>query len=980
MPFKRTLLAVVFAAVAATVLYAHWRRTNSPERLLKKSDEAFQQADYVRALQLADRCLARTPRSSGGLILAGQSAVRLGEYERALDYFSRVRLDNDPKSLEALVAAGELAFELGRARDSEQHLRTVLDHDPRHSLANGLLAYLLVLEGRSWEAFPFLYEPVRQRDAPLEHLLLLGVSEPFVGNEEKQERFRVAVPNDPVPLIGDARSALAVHKINRAEELLRKIISRVPDQVEAQARFGGLLLESSSEVFFEWHDRLPPESDGHPETWMVRGLWAENQGRPRVAIRCYWEATKLDPNHGGANYRLGQRLGSLGEDVRAAPFLLRAARLQELTTVVDDIRRNRHLPPSPDFLDRLRRAAQLTETMGRIGEAWCWSEEALKLDAGLAWAWETNRRLLALVRSDLPRTLDEKNPARQIDLSEFPLLDRRVGSRSAAGTQTGAASPTRVTFQNDARSSGLDFTYFSSTDPDSGQVRLIETTGGGVGVLDFDGDFWPDLYFTQGCDWPPQDGQHKYLDRLYRNLGNGRFLEVSELAGLNDERYSQGVAVGDFDNDGFPDVYLANIGSNRLYRNNGDGTFDDVTGQLETVGHWWTTSCMMADLNGDALPDLYDVNYVSNKDLQRAVCRRGEEVGGCSPGIFDAAQDRLFVNLGDGRFQDVTLSSGIVAPDGLGLGILAADFEGTGRLGLFVSNDAFPNFYFTNVSADGEGEMKFEERAAFAGLALDRRGRAQASMGIAAGDPNGDGLLDLFVTNFYAESNAFYLHQPGHLFDDASGAAGLRNPSLTRLAFGTQFLDAELDGLPDLLLTNGHIFDLSDQGVPFKMPPQYYRNLGGGKFEEVDSRTLGPFFEGKYRGRGLARLDWNRDGREDVAVSHLDHPAALLTNTTPSEGHFFALRLRGTASSRDAVGAIVTLRAGDKTAVQHLTGGDGFHATNQRRFVFGLGESRKVDQLQIRWPQGQTQTFDRLPVDVELLFLEGRRQPVRISP
>ncbi|MBW3543639.1 MAG: CRTAC1 family protein, partial [Planctomycetes bacterium] len=486
------------------------------------------------------------------------------------------------------------------------------------------------------------------------------------------------------------------------------------------------------------------------------------------------------------------------------------------------------------------------------------------------------------------------------------------------------------------------------------------------------------------------------LDRLFRNLGNGRFEDVTLAATIIEDRFSQGATVGDFDSDGFPDLYVANIGGNRLFRNNGDGTFSDVTERTATAGDRWTTSCLMADLNGDALPEIYAVNYLSGEDVFTRVCNDRGGSGICMPQHFPAAQDQLYLNLGDGRFEDITERAGIAVPDGKGLGIVAADFLGRGRLDLFIANDAVPNFFFENQtsgprpstldSRPSSGPQLstlnprpstplFSEQALLKGVALNRGGQAEACMGVAAGDADGDGRIDLFVTNFHLESNTLYLQREGGWFDDATRDAGLRQPSLSLLGFGTQFLDADLDGRLDLIVTNGHIDDFTSDGTAYRMPPQFFRGLGGGRFQELPADSLGPYFAERYLGRGLARLDWNRDGREDVVVSHLDAPAALLTNETQPAGHFLVIRLVGVESNRDAIGATVTVRTADAVETGQLTAGDGYLASNQRQLVFGLRTAQRVEEMLVRWPSGREERFVDLAVDAELIAVEGAPAP-----
>jgi hypothetical protein len=488
------------------------------------------------------------------------------------------------------------------------------------------------------------------------------------------------------------------------------------------------------------------------------------------------------------------------------------------------------------------------------------------------------------------------------------------------------------------------------------------------------------VYLTQGCRWPPVAGQTEHLDRLYRNLGDGRFKDVTAASKLAEDRFSQGAAAGDFDNDGFADLYVANVGVNRLYLNQGDGTFRDVGAAAGINAEGWTTSCLLADLNGDGLAEIYDANYIQGDGVYEKRCFQQGRGRACPPTIFEPQPDRFYLNLGDGRFEDRGESAGLRPPGGNGLGLVAGDFDGSGRLNLFVANDQDANFYFVNRAPAPGASPSFVEQGVLSGLAYDGDGKAQACMGVAAGDANGDGRLDLFVTNFYQESNTLYLQDAGGLFADATAASGLRAPSYEMLGFGAQFIDGELDGHPDLVLTNGHIDDFSHQGIPYEMPAQYFRGLGDGTFAQPPAGDLGPFFQQKRLGRGLARLDWNRDGKEDFVVSHLDSPAALATNTSRRTGHFLAVQLRGRQSSRDAIGATVTVEAGGRSTKQWLTAGDGYQASNQRQLIFGLGKETRVDKLSIRWPSGAEQEFRDLASNREWIFVENSPRATALTP
>ena len=301
--------------------------------------------------------------------------------------------------------------------------------------------------------------------------------------------------------------------------------------------------------------------------------------------------------------------------------------------------------------------------------------------------------------------------------------------------------------------------------------------------------------------------------------------------------------------------------------------------------------------------------------------------------------------------RNVTAEAGLGGLRGYSLGIIAADFDLSGTLDLFITNDEVENFFLVNRSP-ANTVPQYDESGLISGLAFNRDGVAQACMGVALGDADGDGRFDLFVTNYYEDANTLYQQQPNQMFLDETRRANLYDASFKMLGFGTQFLDADLDGHPDLVITNGHVEDYSDEGTAFHMRPQFFRNLGDGRFQELSRSVNGRFFHGTYRGRGLARLDWNRDGREDFVVSHIGSPAALVTNLSVDVGNFVAIRLVGIVGSRDAIGTTVDCEVDGAMPVRQLVAGDGYQASNQRQLVFGLGNSDQVRRLRVRWPSG----------------------------
>lgn len=944
------------------VVYCLSGPSTDPKELLQRGHRELAAGHAAKTQALADQIIAQDPTQINAILLAARAAQSQDDRAASLAYYESLPQNSSPTVVDSLCSGADLAMQWGQISAAERLYRRCLNESSQHQRANTGLAYLLGVEGRCAEAVEPLLRLVQQRQFGLHHLVLLGASHPVIADTAFIERCRTENPQDPLPLIGLARTAISKNEFETAREWLEKVVQGEPHSAEGQAQLGQVLQLLNSQEFNQWNRDLPTDIEWNAGVWVARGLWFREQNNLQAAARCLWEAVLRDPDHRIANLQLGQTLVALGLTEEAQPFLDRGKQLLELAQVVDD------LYAHPRNTAGMQRAAQLTEEMGRLWEAWAWSVLAVTQNPQASWPRTVIERLQPRLSLNTPRTLVSANPATHIDLTKYS-LPRQEGTLIPEMIN-GSLPDLPLAFRDDAETSGIDFVYRSRGMAETGEMRMYESNGGGVAVLDYDGDGHPDLYLTQGGTLSPETQAAGMTDRIFHNLGTGAFADVTTNTGLGSASYGQGVTVGDFNNDGFPDLYVANLGQNQLYENLGDGTFQKVTHTSKDSPEQWTTSCLIADLNGDGLPDIYDVNYLSIEDARRATCRKGEELQWCNPSSFAASQDRLYLNTGDGDFKEISEQAGIVVPDGKGLGIVAADFNGSGQLSLFVANDAVANFFFQNDSKSS-ATPQFRETATSLGLAFDTNGFPQACMGVAAGDVNGDRWLDLFVTNFYAQSNTLYLNQEGGVFLDATGRSGLREPGYHRLGFGTQCLDAELDGWPDLVVTNGHVLDLSAGGIPYQMAPQYFRNVGQGEFKEVAASKLGDYFEQASLGRGLARLDWNRDGRPDFVVSNINAPASLVTNLTETPNHYLAIQLYGVTSSRDAIGAVVTVRTGERVQVQQLTAGDGFQASNQRQLLFGLGDKMIIDELTVRWPSGKQSKYLNVPVDRELKLIEG---------
>ncbi len=972
---------------AATIWYFCLADFRSSKLLLEQAKRALARQDFAGARRLGETLAGRSGHQHDGYFIIAKSLSHQEDATEAVELFERIP-DVDPQfGLAARVSAGELLlFRSRKLSAATECFQRALRIDPHLVQVHERLSYIYGLAGLTWRAVPHRMAMLCGNQFDSVHLMLLALGPHHDEKAETIRAYYAADPHDPLALCAMAR--LAIHEDRKASavELLQIVVANCPDWPEPQAWYGEVLSQgANAELSQHWESELAPSVLTNPEIWFVRGTLARQRHDLPAAVRCFAEAVRGEPNYQAANFQLAGTLQAMGETERALPFLKRARLLEELVVEI----RKWQLSQAP--LEPFKRAARLTADLGLGWEAWGWQRVLNPSKSPMNSVPPRLPKILTkTAQGDRPPALDNvlgayraarlSTPFTAIaawDFANFPLPAAVVLTATSRPSPNGLSSGDAIRFENDASQAGLHFTYLNGSRPETAGEHMYEATGGGVGVLDYDLDGWPDLQFTQGGTWPPPSAPlakpgSLYLDRLYRNVLGEKFADVTTQAGLIEDRFSQGIAVGDLDNDGFPEVYIANIGGNRLFHNNGDGTFAEIAQAAGVAGQEWSTSCVIADFNGDSWPDLYVVNYVEGEGMFDRPCLLPDgQVRLCTPYEFHATDDRLYQNLGDGRFRDASRDAGILIPDGKGLGVIAADFQNTGQLSLFIANDTVPNFYFHNRTAQPGDTPRFEEQGFVTGVAVDAAGQSQACMGVACGDANGDGLLDMFVTNFHLEANTLYLQQPGASFADATRSSGLYQLSFAQLGFGTQLLDADLDGDLDLIVTNGHVGNLSHAGVPYQMPTQVFRNHGSAKFEEVPASQLGEFFQQKHLGRGLARLDWNRDGKNDVAVSHLEEPVGLLTNQTPTANKFLTLQLRGVTSARDAIGATVIVTCGTRKRVAQITAGDGYQVSNERQLTFGLGASTVADQVDIRWPSGLRQTFKNLPGDTELLVIEN---------
>jgi len=512
------------------------------------------------------------------------------------------------------------------------------------------------------------------------------------------------------------------------------------------------------------------------------------------------------------------------------------------------------------------------------------------------------------------------------------------------------------------RASRITFEHQNSP---TSQKYMMEILAPGVALLDFDSDGWLDIFFINGArlDDPMRRGQlpdksePRFWNRLYRNLHNGTFEDVTEKAGVRGAGYGMGAAVGDYDNDGDPDLYVTNFGRNILYRNNGDSTFADVTDSSGTGDSRWSSSGAFFDYDNDGWLDLFVVNYLDYSFETNKYC--GEKKPGyrsyCGPTNFAGASNRLFRNNRDGTFSDVSEQAGIANPEGKGLGIVTGDYDLDGYQDVYIANDSVMNFLYR-----GGPDRKFEEVALFANVGYSGQGAAQAGMGTDMGDYDEDGLPDLVVTNLSFEGTGLYHNDGKGSFSDVRLEAGLQD-SLLMVGFGVRFVDFDNDGDLDLFTANGHIVDnvhLYHDVLSFHQPKQLYENLRG-RFSN-QGKGAGPVLNRPAVGRGAAFGDINNDGNIDIVVGNCGGPAELLLNQAGRGKNWLLVQLAGTSSNRDAVGARVQLQVGKTILHRQKSGGGSYLSAHDSRMHFGLGSAVRADRLEITWPSGKKQVLRNL--------------------
>ena len=796
-----------------------------------------------------------------------------------------------------------------------------------------------------------------------------------------------------------------------AAALAKKILEDHPDFRPAMDIYGQALVASDeTEALDLWcATRLVPLSETDSLSWsgwMTLGDWCRMQGETDLARLAYQTAVKRSTDNPLVWSKLAEVAPSEvvadSEAIRKEANSLLKLRQHYIEFTKSDVAFG-----SATTFTKLIPIVETLADQGRLWQAEAWAAVAMTLPPptsgpdGEAIALRQkilSRRgeIVKQLRQDTPWRLASQVPDFDFNLNNatasLAALAASVSSTAALDTKPRLSKfdfprkPFTVDLRDEAVDRGIQFLGKTYDKLDKPGVPFYATLGCGGGAMDFDLDGWPDLYLVAAGGRPgKRQGQP---NALLRNEG-GVFRAVTEPTRTGDVGFGQGVALGDINGDGFPDVFVCNYGENRLLINCGDGTFADRTSQWLPASDWnWSTSAAIADLDRDGIPDLYVTNYCAGIDPIDRICDAGDRVEfkefdgqahACSPTVFKGEPDWVFRGQKDGGLERVAPVYGFELGDaGRGLGVLVGELDANVGMDVFVANDMSLNNYWTTppLLDNRESEQpRWLDASVSLGLAGNSQSAPQGSMGIASADLDRDGDLDLYVTNFMSESNTLHSQQKSGGWRDETYGVNLTSATLPMVGFGTECVDLNSDGWREILVSNGHVdlYSNYEKEAFYAQPMQVFQRLGTGKFAGSEFPPANDYTAGLHVGRALWTLDVNRDGRLDFAVTHQTEPVALLVNHTVAENQTLNVRLRGTQSERDAIGAMVTLIVGPHAETQTLTAGSGFQCSNESVLSFALPPSPDpiTRALDVKWPSGKQQRFQCEPDERDYLLIEG---------
>lgn len=902
---------------------------------------------------------------------------QLGDLGTAIELLGTIPADHPQAGFPAVGQSADWCLQLGRYDEAEERYRQLLLTHPAAPEANRKLALILNRRGRRHEAAQHIMRLCLQGNVKSDELhALVHLSDAMYDEPRGQDAPEAGHVYYPIGKSAEARKLFMEEDYRSALDLMRedKSLEFLPPAL--LAFYGRVAAEAQDDQEFNrWLAVTNKKTRQFSEYWSALGTFLMLHGKHESAVRGLIEALDRDPTDLRSIGRLRSLLETLGHKDEAAAWKERWETLRRILRINNQIADA--VTPNTDAM--LRLALEL-ESVGKRLEGNLWRLMAAHYQQLPRNEMQSiNTVFRELLEKQISTPTEQERlcgmSRRLYPLPDIQPEDEILVRRDQTGGQRGVEAEGTAAvarFANVADELGLNHEFHVAKVPNEYGFAVYQSIGGAVAVLDYDCDGRVDLYFAQGgCDPPDYIGSES--NQLFRNLGDA-LHDSTVAAGAEEYRYSIGVTAGDWNQDGFVDLVVGNLGANTLMLNNGDGTFTASMFDDRDEKSVMTTSLAMGDLTGDAVPDLFEVNYLDDEDLPRrpAMGASGEVLESMNPLDFTPGVDRVFLQSNDGSW-DIEKVGGENGTRRAGLGVVVGRFDHDAGNQIFVANDLYANQLWSYTPS---GHVWLDQ-AMLRGCAHGFNGGSTASMGVAAGDLDGNGLLDLHITNFQNESVSLFVNEQG-FFQDRNVQFGLSRPSTSVLGFGTQALDYDNNGALDLVVANGHIEKAIDLNAPFLQPAQLFRNVGD-RFELMNVADDSGYWQRDHVGRAMAKLDFDRDGRQDFVVTHVGETSALMLNQTQSTNHWFQIELVGVASERDAVGCRVVVRSGDDQLTEWLNAGDGFLCRNEQMLSFGVGDALRLDEVVVHWPSGKQQVFRDVDTDQRYLLVEGAAELFRLS-
>lgn len=959
---------------------------------------------------------ARPPAVSAGEETSDQSdsmdfaeiarRLRQGRTEEAEDAI-RSRLIEEPGNVQATLLLVRVYRETQREAQAIEALRQLRGSQPnRVDEIDAQIAELLVFIKQDEKAIELLKQLVQRRPkraATRRELIRLCEERGFFA--EANAQARELVKTEPLQL-SELVSLAFPTRSRMTRDQIEALTSDQTASVSPLSVAATFLIEGDPRSAMEWLERDvvrssgipslrafrarvlasaqldeplaqalaggPGEIKGYADYWIASGQLA-NRRRSDAAVESFAKAIELEPGSIEAHRGMVEALEIQDRSEAAQRFRDRVRLLERIRKAIQGTRSTAELRPS-EFIE----ISEMLMAAGRPLESIAWQEFVIQRSnpSGLAKVAKYKRSVLEEDARGL--NLDELlcglgRPNIKVATDWIASLDQENTVSVTEAGHSIESGKFDVRFENVAADLGVQFQYKNAPYPVERNFRIFEAFGGGVCCLDYDRDGRSDLYFAQAGTDPPRNVSDD-PNALYRGTEEG-FRDVIEPSLSDNRGYSTGVTSGDWNQDGFPDLLICNLGRNRLLVNQGDGTFQEAKLTSLTTPSIFTSSAAIADVTGDGLPDIVEINYVDDDSAFDSIVKDSEgEFILPGPLHFKPAMDRVLVTHSDGTVSAKLLGQANDGDARAGLGLVVSDLDGDGANDICVANDLYANQWWNsdskanNSSSDG---IQWMDQAVGRGLAFGANGKPMACMGIAVADFDGNGRNDIHICNFEGEWSNQYMQSQSGQFVDAAVRHNLDRLSHSMLGFGVQAIDLGNDSHWDLVVGNGHVEDLTSKGKAFAMPTQVLLQRNG-QFESLDDLGDDDYWNRNHFGRGMSKCDFNNDGRVDVVISDLKEPAVLLENQTQSPNYFLRLELVGTRSGRDAIGTEVKIDVGNATLLQTVQTGDGYMSRNEATLTFGTGSESTIKQLTVRWPSGETQRFENIATNQQIQLIESQ--------